>query len=73
MHNWSFLGMSMMWLVWLPLIALVVWFVVQTVRKSETMENSVRPNPEDILRTRFARGELSKEELEEKLKTLHRY
>lgn len=72
MHNWSFFGMSMMWLVWLPLLALVVWFVVQAVRKSETADNN-RPTPEDILRNRFARGELSKEELEEKLETLHKY
>ncbi|NOY36009.1 MAG: SHOCT domain-containing protein [Chlorobi bacterium] len=73
MHNWSFWGMSMMWLIWLPLIALFVWFVVQTIRKTGTTETGGKPNPQEILKARFARGELSAEELEENLQTLHRH
>ena len=73
MHNWGFFGMSMMWLLWLPLIALFVWFVVFITRKSGTTENNGKPNPEEILKARFARGELSVEELEKNLQTLRRH
>ncbi|MCD6202534.1 MAG: SHOCT domain-containing protein [Bacteroidales bacterium] len=71
MGNWGFFGMSMMWLVWLPLVALFVWFIIRITRNNENSQSAGR-NAVDILKEKFAEGEISKEEFEERIKILRR-
>ena len=71
MGNWGFFGMSMMWLVWLPIIALFVWFLIRVTRNNDT-EQTNRRNAVDILKEKFAEGEISREEYEERIDVLRR-
>ena len=59
-------GGGYMWIIWIVLIGLVVYFVVAQ-RKSDTRlgsGNDNRERPIDILKKRYAMGEISKEEYE---------
>lgn len=65
-HGW---GMGWMWLVWVPLLLAVVFFVVWLAGGTRTW-NAGKPSAEDILKERYARGEIEKEEYERRLKDL---
>ncbi len=71
MGNWGFFGMSMMWLIWLPLIALFVWFIIKITRNNGNGFDNGR-NAIEILKEKFAKGEIGKEEFDEKIKILRR-
>ena len=60
MAGWGWGWMMLGWLFWLLLIALVVWAVGRFADRS-----TGRPDPEELLAERFARGELSVEEFEQ--------
>lgn len=62
-------GGMLMWLLFLVLIAVVVYLVIQS-QKSKTHDRGPRETALDILKKRFARGEIGKEEYEEKKETL---
>ncbi|WP_215224688.1 SHOCT domain-containing protein [Echinicola shivajiensis] len=64
--NWSNWGMAMIWLAWIPLIALAVWLIA---RQKDEQQIS-RESPLDLLKRRYANGEISKEEYEERKKVL---
>jgi putative membrane protein len=61
---WVAMGLGM--LIWLVLGVLVVWLVVRGLVALERprMDELRRPGPEEILRERFARGEIDREEFE---------
>ncbi len=66
-------GWSMMGIIWLVVIGLIVWLVVSLARSNHATSSShtggdVRAL--EILKTRYARGEIDKTEYEEKLKDL---
>lgn len=58
-----------MWLFWILLIALVAWGLYRlfTTRRSEA---PIRETPLEALQRRYAEGELSTEEYEERRRTL---
>jgi putative membrane protein len=61
--------MGMMWggsLLLLVLIAVVIWLLIPKARTPSTRERS----PEEILRQRYARGEIDQDEYERRLKGL---
>ena len=65
-------GMGLMSLVWIVVLGLVIWAVVEGVRSST---NSGRPSyvadsALDILKRRYAQGEISKEEYVDKKRNL---
>lgn len=68
MHWTSWLGMGWMWLFWLLVfvaaVLVVRWLVVP--RSAPRVDDS----PEGILKRRYARGELSRQEYERRLKEL---
>ncbi|HTV62196.1 MAG TPA: SHOCT domain-containing protein [Verrucomicrobiae bacterium] len=65
--GWNAWGMGLGWLFWLAVIVAVVALIVYIARQPSPPANK---SAEEILKERFARGEISKEEYEERLKTL---
>ena len=76
MGSWMMTGLggwSMMGIIWLVIVGLVVWLVVSLVRSSHPISSSYAGGDIkvlEILKTRYARGEIDKAEYEEKLKDL---
>lgn len=59
------------WLLWLVVAALVVWGLARAAGSGGGPAGGPSPeNPEDALRGRYARGEISQEEFEERLRVL---
>ena len=61
-HAW---GMGWGWIIGLIVIVVIVWIVVRTIRQSS---NPKQKSTLDVLNERYVRGEISKEEFEEKKK-----
>ena len=57
-------GGPLMWIIFLILIGVVIYFIVQST-KSKTPESSPRETPMDILKKRYAKGEITKEEFDQ--------
>lgn len=73
------IGMILVILFWVVLIAAAIWFVArlfpqmaggQPPSGSESSRELQSPSPENILKERYARGELSKEQYEEMRRTI---
>ncbi len=67
------LGGGFMWIVWLLLIGLVVWAVVQAVGSGGSRSGTSQPpqkTPLQILEERYARGEIGRDEFERMKKDL---
>ena len=62
-------GMGFMWVFWAAIVVIVFALAWSYTGKGERSENSV-PSALDMLKQRYARGEISKEEYEEKRKDL---
>ena len=58
-----------MWLIFLVLIGVVVYALFQ-ISKSKSSDGSVSETPLDILKKRYAKGEIDKEEFEKLKKDL---
>ena len=71
-------GMVLMILFWILLIAAAIWFVArlfpqiagQPPSGTSSTKDLTAPTPGDILKERYARGEISKEQYEEMRRTL---
>lgn len=80
MHDFMWHGMVrggfmfVMALVWIVVLALIIWVVVTAVQKTGGLDTSSSPSREnsalEILKERYARGEIDKQEFEEKKKDL---
>ena len=64
--------MFLMPILWIVVIGLIVWAVVVAVRRPGESDSSNRPvdSALEILKRRYARGEINKEEYEAKKKDL---
>jgi len=65
-------GMWFGWLFWIIIIGLIVWLIMKKVnrsRKTSAFDSSIE-SPLDILKNRYAKGEINKEEFQEKKKDL---
>lgn len=77
--NWdagAWLGMGFGMLLWLVFAVVIVWLVVRglTALDRPRTDGTTRPDkamPDEILRERFARGEIDSEEYEKRLTLLH--
>lgn len=73
MHDWSFgLGMgsmSLMWLFWLLLVGLAAWALAAVLGRRPPTATDM---PEQILKRRYATGDITREEFERALDDLRR-
>jgi putative membrane protein len=67
--NQGFMG-GFMWIFWIAVIVGIVFLVKWIVQQSRTGEGSSEQNSLEILKKRYARGEIDKEEFEQKKKGL---
>jgi putative membrane protein len=64
-HHMSFLGLHFGWIFWI-IVAIAIVIIVLLIRQKHTKSKSAL----DILKDRYAKGEISKEEFERKKKDL---
>ncbi|MGV8946280.1 MAG: SHOCT domain-containing protein [Lutibacter sp.] len=62
-------GMPMMWFIWIPIFIIIIFVIMK-------MNNNKRNTPSedshlDILKKRYAKGEITKEQFEEMKQTLN--
>jgi len=67
MHGW---GMGWGWIIGLIVLVLIVWLIVKTTTQNRSLEQNQGKSALDILKERYARGEIDKKEFEEKKKDL---
>ncbi len=65
-HGW---GMGWGWIIGLLLIVAVIWFIFRMANQNKSGSESGK-SPLDILKERYARGEIDKKEFEERKKDL---
>lgn len=70
MNGFGFSGMLVNLLLLAGLLAFVAWTVVRVLPSARDERSSSRPDPEEILRERFARGEIDADEYERSLAIL---
>ncbi|AKG52980.1 hypothetical protein DGWBC_0293 [Dehalogenimonas sp. WBC-2] len=66
MHDWGFGGGLFMFILWIAVIALIVWGVVTLTKRGDTGvgTTSSRRDPLDIAKERYARGEITKDQFD---------
>jgi len=62
-HGW---GMGWAWILGLVILVIIIWFVVKAVNQDGSTNQSKNKSALNILKERYARGEISKKEYEEK-------
>ncbi len=69
-HGWG-MGMGWWWVIGLIIVIAVVWMVVKGMSQSNRPGNQpVNKSALEILKERYARGEINKQEFEERKKDL---
>ncbi|MFQ5690331.1 MAG: SHOCT domain-containing protein [Gemmatimonadota bacterium] len=64
--------MGWMWIVWIVIFTALVFFIVKLAQSRGRSGGESAHSAEDTLKQRYARGEIPKEEYEEKLRDLRR-
>lgn len=70
-HNWGMgWGMGLGWLIGLIVIIIVVWLIARAAGNNKSAGRSEMKSPMDILKERYAKGEIDKKEFDERKKDL---
>ena len=71
-HNMLWGGMWFSWLFWIIIIAVIAWLIISMANRSQRNPGprSAKESPLDILKNKYAKGEINKEEYLEKKKDL---
>jgi putative membrane protein len=67
MHDWGFgygFGGMWMWLLFLAVIGVLIYLLVTASKKSGSLPGIGKESPMEILKRRYAAGEISREEFE---------
>ena len=74
MFEWHGYGGGMMWIFWILIILALVWFVAIATRRGGASPGGPSPGSDksalEILKERYARGEIERDEFEQKQKDL---
>ena len=70
-YNWHNWGSAMMWLIWIPVIVLGVWLIVRFTKTNGPSEQN-QESPLEILKRRYANGEISTQEYEQRKKVIEK-
>ena len=68
--NHGFMGGGFMWIFWIAIIVGLVFLIKWIVQQNKPVEQKLVENPIEILKKRYARGDINKEEFEQKKKDL---
>ena len=63
-------GMGWAWIIGLVILGVIIWIVVKVATQRSPSGSFVYKSALDILKERYARGEISREEFEEKKRDL---
>jgi putative membrane protein len=70
-HEWMGGGMWFGWFFWIIVVVLIIWLVVnQSNRSRQNYETHRQETAIDILKKRYAKGEISKEQFEQMMKEI---
>ncbi len=71
-HGWGMgFGMDLWWIIGVIIIVIIVWVVVKIINQTNHSNTELdNKSALDILKERYARGEIDKEEFEERKKGL---
>ena len=64
------LGMGLWWIIGIIVLIAVIWIVVKSMNQNTGFTQSPGKSALDILKERYARGEIDKEEFEQRKKDL---
>lgn len=70
MTNHGFMGGPFMWIFWIFVIVGLVFLIKWIIQQNRPAEQSYAENSLEILKKRYARGEINKEEFDQKKKDL---
>ena len=65
MMDGMFGGMWFGWIFWIFLLVVIIWVVFQFLNKNQSSPNIKSESAIDILKKRYAKGEITKEEFDE--------
>lgn len=68
-HGWGMWGMGWWWLIGIIVLIVIIWLAAKGFNSSNRSEKPQK-TPLDILKERYARGEIDKQEFEERKKDL---
>ena len=66
-HGW---GMGLGWIIGLIFLLVIIWVVVKAVNQNTGNDRNRDKSPLDILKERYARGEIDKQEFDQRKKDL---
>ncbi len=66
----NFMGGFWMFIIWIAIIGAIVWAITAAVRSNQNTERASSSSAQEIARTRYARGEINKEQYEQLRKDL---
>jgi putative membrane protein len=64
-HDMGWGGMWFGWFFWLAVLVIVIWIGIKITKNSGKQNSNQIETPLDILKKRYAKGEISKEEFEQ--------
>jgi len=67
--NQGFMG-GFMWIFWIAIIVGIIFLVRWVVQQSRPVEGKIEESSFELLKRRYARGEIDKEEFEQKKKDI---